>query len=329
MRLIQTPRLEIRPAWEDEGHGLMLCAAIDIGSNTTRVLVAESVDGQLKKVMEQRAYTRISKAVDAEGAILPQKIVEVGELVATQVRLARELGAREIRAVATAAVREATNGPEVAAAISAAAGVEVDILSGEEEGRLSFIGATKGLGHPVDGPIGVVDVGGGSTEVILGTVPDGAEDVYSWHIGSGVLADELISSDPPSAAEIRRVRDHIEDFFDGVEIPHPAQAVAVGGSATSLRRLVGAVLEYETLERAIRVLSSEPAVDVARRFELDPRRVRILTTGVLLLEKVSELLGQPLQIGKGGLREGIILDLLAGGGASSASSSTGPALRAA
>ncbi len=149
--------------------------------------------------------------------------------------------------------------------------------------------------------------------MILGTVAEGVDSVRSWAIGSGVLADELITSDPPSAAEIRRVRDHIEDFFDGVEIDHPDQAVAVGGSATSLRRLVGAVLEYETLERAIRVLSADPAVDVARRFELDPQRVRILTTGVLLLEKVSELLGQPLQIGKGGLREGVILDLLNGG----------------
>jgi len=312
MRLIQSSKLEIRPAWEDGTHGLMLCAAIDIGSNTTRVLVAEPVDGQLKKVMEQRAYTRINKAVDDEGAILPDKIVEVGELVATQVRLARELGAVEIRAVATAAVREATNGAEAAAAIAREAGVDVDILSGEEEGRLAFIGATKALGHPVEGSIGVVDIGGGSTEVILGTVTEGVDAVRSWHIGSGTLADEMISSDPPSASEIRRVRDHIEDFFDGVEIEHPDQAVAVGGSATSLRRLVGAVLEYETLERAIRVLSADPAVDVARRFELDPRRVRILTTGVLLLEKVSEMLGQPLQIGKGGLREGIILDLLNG-----------------
>jgi len=290
----------------------MLCAAIDIGSNTTRVLVAELIDGQLKKVMEQRAYTRISKAVDDSGAIGPDKIEEVGELVATQVRLARELGAVEIRAVATAAVREASNGPEVAAAISAAAGVEVEILSGEEEGRLAFIGATKSLGHPVEGPIGVVDIGGGSTEVILGTVTEGVDQVRSWQIGSGVLADELISSDPPSAAEIRKVRDRIDDIFAGVEIEHPEQAVAVGGSATSLRKLVGTVLEYETLERGVRVLCGDPAADVARRFELDPVRVRILATGVLLLEKVSELLGQPLQIGKGGLREGVILDLLNG-----------------
>jgi exopolyphosphatase/guanosine-5'-triphosphate,3'-diphosphate pyrophosphatase len=290
----------------------MLCAAIDIGSNTTRVLVAEPVDGQLKKMMEQRAYTRINKALDDEGAILPGKVEEVAEIVATQVRLARELGAETIRAVATAAVREATNGERAAKEIAKAAGVEVDILSDEEEGRLSFIGATKTLGHPVSGPVGVVDVGGGSTEVILGSVSGGAQEVRSWKVGSGVLADELLASDPPSAAEIRKVRDRIDDIFEGVEIEHPAQAVAVGGSATSLRRLVGAVLEYETLERGIRVLCGDPAADVARRFELDPERVRILATGVLLLEKLSELLGQPLQIGKGGLREGVILDLLNG-----------------
>ena len=289
-----------------------LCAAIDIGSNTTRVLVAEPVEGQLKKVMEQRAYTRINKAIRDSGEIPAEKAEEVAEVVATQVRLARELGAEEIRAVATAAVREASNGAAVAEQIGDAAGVPVEILSEQEEGRLSFIGATKTLGHPVEGRVGVVDVGGGSSEIILGTVPGGVQEVRSWPVGSGVLADELIVSDPPSPAEIRKVRDRIEDLFAGVEIEHPAQAVAVGGSATSLRRLVGAVLEYETLERGIRVLCGDPAADVARRFELDPQRVRILATGVLLLEKLSELLGQPLQIGKGGLREGVVLDLLNG-----------------
>lgn len=296
----------------------MLCAAIDIGSNTTRVLVAEPVDGQLRKVMEQRAYTRINRAIRADGSIPAAKVEEVADLVATQVRLARELGAETVRSVATAAVREAANGERAVEAIGRASGVPVEILSEEEEGRLSFIGATKTLGHPVEGRVGVVDVGGGSTEVAIGTVPGGVEVVRSWRVGSGALADELIASDPPSAAEIRKVRDRIDDVFAGVEVEHPAQAVAVGGSATSLRRLVGAVLEYETLERGIRVLAGEPAADVARRFELDPERVRILATGVLLLEKLSALLGQPLQIGKGGLREGVILDLLNGGAGSSA-----------
>jgi exopolyphosphatase/guanosine-5'-triphosphate,3'-diphosphate pyrophosphatase len=185
-------------------------------------------------------------------------------------------------------------------------------LSEHEEGRLAFIGATKTLGHPVEGEIGVVDVGGGSSEVVIGTVSEGLRSVQSFKVGSGLLADDFLSNDPPSAAELRAVREHIAEVFDGVKLEHPDQAVAVGGSATSLRTLVGAVLEYETLERAIRVLTGAPTREVAKRFELDPRRVRILPTGVLLLEKLSELLGQPLQIGKGGLREGVILELLNG-----------------
>jgi exopolyphosphatase/guanosine-5'-triphosphate,3'-diphosphate pyrophosphatase len=126
------------------------------------------------------------------------------------------------------------------------------------------------------------------------------------------LAEDFLDNDPPSAGEIRSLRDAIADFFENVEVDQPAQAVAVGGSATSLRTLVGAVLEYETLERGVRVLASDPIIEVAKKFELDPRRVRILPAGVLLLEKLSELLGQPLQIGKGGLREGVILELLNG-----------------
>jgi exopolyphosphatase/guanosine-5'-triphosphate,3'-diphosphate pyrophosphatase len=226
--------------------------------------------------------------------------------------------------VATAAIREAENREGIVAEIGRVAGVEVDVLSEHEEGRLAFVGATKTLGHPTRGEIGVVDVGGGSTEVITGTIDQGVEEVRSFSIGSGSLADNFLAGDPPAPSELRAVREHIAEFFEGTEIPTPEQAVAVGGSATSLRKVVGAVLEYETLERAMRIFATDEVGDVARRFELDPRRVRILPTGVLLLEKVSELLGRPLQIGKGGLREGVILDLLNGsiaddsGGASGA-----------
>jgi exopolyphosphatase/guanosine-5'-triphosphate,3'-diphosphate pyrophosphatase len=148
--------------------------------------------------------------------------------------------------------------------------------------------------------------------VIFGTTAKGVDEVRSFKIGSGALAEEFLNSDPPSASELRAVREYIDDFFKEIELPQPEQAVAVGGSATSLRTLVGAVLEYETLERAVRVLATDPIADVARRFELDERRVKILPTGVLLLEKLSELVGQPLQIGKGGLREGVILEMLNG-----------------
>jgi exopolyphosphatase / guanosine-5'-triphosphate,3'-diphosphate pyrophosphatase len=268
--------------------------------------------------MEQRAYTRFDKDSKRKGKVTAEKIGELADVVDTQVRLAQELGAKAIRIVATAAIRESKNSDEVAAEITRVAGLPVEVLSEEEEGRLAFIGATKTLGHPVEGEIGVVDVGGGSSEIILGSIGTGVRQVRSFKIGSGAIADEFLTNDPPSPAEIRSLRDHIHDFFEGVEVDQPAQAVAVGGSATSLRTLVGAVLEYETLERAVRVLAGESILDVAKKFELDPRRVRILPAGVLILEKLSELLGQPLQIGKGGLREGIILDLLHNGASNGA-----------
>lgn len=290
----------------------VLGAAIDIGSNTTRLLVAEPQDGQLRMVTQQRVYTRIGKDSKKNGKITAEKIAEVSEVVASQLRLAEESNAEVTRIVATAAIREARNRDKVVKAIEKEAGHEVDVLSDEEEGRLAFLGATKSLGHPVDGQVAVVDVGGGSSEVIFGTVPEGVDEVRSFKIGSGSLTEDHLESDPPSPAEIRQLRDHIADFFKGIELEQPAQAVAVGGSATSLRTLVGAVLEYETLERAVRVLSTDEIADVAQRFELDARRVKLLPAGVLLLEKFSDMLGQPLQIGKGGLREGIILELING-----------------
>jgi exopolyphosphatase/guanosine-5'-triphosphate,3'-diphosphate pyrophosphatase len=290
----------------------MLCAAIDIGSNTTRVLVAEPEDGQLRGVMDQKAFTRLGQACGQDGAIGPKKMTEVADAVATQVRLAEELDADAIRIVATAAVREAPNRDDVADEITRACGLPVEILSEEEEGRLAFLGATRTLGHPVAGEIAVVDVGGGSTEIVLGTLGEGVRSVSSFKIGSGSLTESFLTGDPPPAAEIRALREHVDAVFADVAVDcPPQQAVAVGGSATSLRSLVGSVLEYETLERAIRVLTGDSIAHVAKRFELDPRRVRLLPAGVIVLEKISGLLGTPLQIGKGALRDGVILDLLA------------------
>ncbi|MCL4288120.1 MAG: hypothetical protein KJ006_10815 [Thermoleophilia bacterium] len=292
----------------------MLCAAIDIGSNTTRILVAEPEGGRLRKVMEQRAYTRIGKDVTRGGGeISERKLAEVVDVVGTQVRIARELGAGAIRIVATAAFREAANGEEAAAEIERAVGARVDVLDDHEEGRLAFTGATRALGHPVEGEVAVVDVGGGSSEVTVGTIAGGVRRVHSFAIGSGALTEDVVTGDPPGPDEIRRLRARIEGFFAGVELERPDEAVAVGGSATSLRRLVGAVLEHETLERGVRVLTGEPATAVAGRFELDPRRVEVLAAGILLLEQLSRMLGRPLQIGKGGLREGVILEMLADG----------------
>jgi exopolyphosphatase/guanosine-5'-triphosphate,3'-diphosphate pyrophosphatase len=284
-------------------------ACIDIGSNTTRLLVAEARDGLLRELLAQRAFTRIGKSV-RKGEIPADKVAETADVVASQVRMARELGAERIDAVATAAIRKAINRDQLAAAIDARAGVVLRILTEEEEARLSFVGATRTLTAPPQDTVAVVDVGGGSTEIAVGTVDGGVQWWASLPIGSGLLSDGYLRSDPPAAAELERARLHAEGTFEGLDPPAAAEAVAVGGSATSLRRLVGAELRHDALDRSIRILATTPVAEVARRFDLDPERVRLLPGGILIFDELSQRLGRSLQIATGGLREGVILEAL-------------------
>ena len=289
----------------------MICACIDIGSNTTRLLVADAGDGRLRELVAQRAFTRIGKSLQDGGLIPPEKIAETAGVVRTQTSVAREVGAEHIVAVATAAIRTASNREALVEAVEEAGGVELSVLSGEEEARLSFVGATRTLLEAPEGTVAVIDVGGGSSEIAIGE-PDGEMTwSESFRIGSGFLADAYLRSDPPSVDELEKLRRHVEGTFEGLEPPPATSAVAVGGTATSLRRLVGAELEHETLERGIRVLASNPIDKLARSFELEPERVRLLPAGILILEAASDQLRVPLQIGRGGLREGVVLEMIA------------------
>jgi exopolyphosphatase/guanosine-5'-triphosphate,3'-diphosphate pyrophosphatase len=292
----------------------VVCACIDIGSNTTRLLVAEPADGRVRELLRQRAFTRIGKGLQRDDTIPRKKIDEVVEIVATQVRVARELGSKSIRAVATAAIREAANQDELVAAIAERTGIEVAVLTDEEEARFAFVGATAALDHPPDGDIAVIDVGGASSEIAIGTVAGGVRASSSFRIGSGMLADAYLHSDPPTVHELQQLRAHVGGTFEGFALPTPELAVAVGGSASALRRLVGTVLDHESLERGLRILATTPSEIVARRSELEAERVRLLPGGLLILEEIADRLGRQLGVGRGGLREGVILDMLIAAG---------------
>ena len=288
----------------------MACACIDIGSNTTRLLVADRRDGVLSELLSQRVFTQIGKSLKGAKQIPAGKVAETAGVVASQARMAREAGADRVEAVATAAIRKAANRDDRADAVQVQAGLALRILSEEEEARLSFVGATRTLRSPPRDTVAVVDVGGGSTEVAVGTMADGVTWWASLPIGSSVLADGYLHSDPPADAELDRARLHAAGAFEGLEPPPAVEAVAVGGSATSLRRLVGAELRHDALERSLRILASTPAADVARRFDLALERVRLLPGGILIFDALSQRLGRSLQIAAGGLREGVILEAL-------------------
>jgi exopolyphosphatase/guanosine-5'-triphosphate,3'-diphosphate pyrophosphatase len=209
-------------------------------------------------------------------------------------------------------VRQARNGEALIGAIETATGLTTRVLSETEEARLAFLGASRLLGTPCDGNLAVVDVGGGSTEIAIGSLEKGVTWSQSFRVGSGFLADSYLVSDPPAAGELEAVRAHASGVFEGLRTPQVERAVASGGSATSLRRMAGAELSHDALERAIRLLASAPSAELAERFELDPERIRLLPAGVLILEAVGDCLGTSLKIGNGGIREGVVLELAAG-----------------
>jgi exopolyphosphatase / guanosine-5'-triphosphate,3'-diphosphate pyrophosphatase len=287
-------------------------ACIDVGSNTTRLLVADVRGGRLEELAAERVFTRIGRCLAEGGRIGPEKIAEGAEVVAVQWRRARELESRDVAVVATAVIRDAVNGRELIEAIAERTGLAVEVLSEREEARLAFLGATRTLDEPPAGRVAVVDVGGGSSEVAVGTVDGEMESYASFRIGSGSLADAHLRGDPPTSAEIENLRREVVNAIAGVEVPPNESAVAVGGSASSLRRLVGAELSAEALGRAIDLLRSHPREEIARRFELDTERVRLLPAGVIVLDELRRRASPPLVAGRGGIREGAILELALG-----------------
>jgi exopolyphosphatase / guanosine-5'-triphosphate,3'-diphosphate pyrophosphatase len=284
-------------------------ACIDIGSNTTRLLVADCDGERLVEVHQERSFTHLRRELTSGAEIGAEKIDEVAEVVEAQLKTARDLGAPDVIAVATAAVRRAANRDALLAAVRRACGLEVRVLSAEQEARLAFAGAARTLGYVPAGALGVVDVGGGSCELVVGNVPDQVTWFSSCELGSGQLADECLNSDPPSAEELGLARARIGEVLDGVEPPPAAEVVAVGGSATSLRRIAGSVLDAGVFERVLTMLSLERADDVARRFALDADRVRLLPAGLLILEAAARRFGAPLEVARGGLREGLLLEV--------------------
>jgi exopolyphosphatase/guanosine-5'-triphosphate,3'-diphosphate pyrophosphatase len=283
-------------------------ACIDIGSNTTRLLVADCNGRGLKEVHQERVFTRITRGLLTGGGISEAKVAEVAKVVADQLHVARALGATDVVALATAAIRRASNRDELSSAVRAACGLEITVLTEQEEARLAFIGAARSLDSSPPGALGVVDVGGGSSELIVGRAPTSVDWSRSVAVGSGDLAGSFLRSDPPSPGELERARQRVAQAFHGIEIPRTSLTVAVGGSATSLRRLAGELLDDAVIGRTLKLLGSTTGEEVARRFGLDRERVRLLPAGLLILQAAAERFGADLQIGYGGLREGALLE---------------------
>jgi exopolyphosphatase / guanosine-5'-triphosphate,3'-diphosphate pyrophosphatase len=287
-------------------------ACIDIGSNTTRLLVASCAEGAVDTLYQERAFTSLGWNRPANGAIAAAKLAEVAAVVAAQVNSARRFGCGEVRVVATEAIRRAANRDQLAARIREVAGVELEVLTEAEEARLAFVGAARAFREMSTGELGVVDVGGGSSELVVGQVPDQVRWSVSLPLGSGELATEYLHSDPPTPAELAAARRKVTSIAGELDVPHPAAAAAVGGSAASLASLAGQRLDAAAFARALGQLAAAPRREVAQRFGLEVERVTVLPAGLLILQAAAELFRAPLVVAGGGLREGVLMEAVDG-----------------
>jgi exopolyphosphatase/guanosine-5'-triphosphate,3'-diphosphate pyrophosphatase len=288
----------------------MRVAIVDVGSNTVRLLVASRSSDRVEPLREERAYLGLGAVVEREGRVPEEKIAQAADVARGFSRIARSLDADNVEVIVTAPGRLSDNADVLIAALACSTGWPVRILSADEEGRLAFAGA---LARADDLPetVAVCDVGGGSTEILVGTRRAGPVWGRSFELGSIRLTQRFFAEDPPDKRGVAALRAEVERRLVGMVPPLPQAALATGGSARGLRKLVGRTLGGEELAEAIRILRRRPAARIAATFELDLLRARTLAAGAIVLAEAQRRLAVPFQVARGGLREGAALELLA------------------
>jgi exopolyphosphatase/guanosine-5'-triphosphate,3'-diphosphate pyrophosphatase len=285
----------------------MRVAVIDIGSNTARLLVAD-VSETIEPVRAERAYLGLAADILRHGAVSPGKLEDAATVAGRYARLAARLEADAVAAVVTAPGRQGRASTELVAALGKAVGSPVRVLTAEEEGRFAFVGATERL-EPDGGIVAVCDVGGGSTELVVGTVLLGPAWVRSADIGSLRLTRVCLNADRAGTKAVDRARQIVTRELEEFDAPQADVALAVGGSARAAAKIAGRRLGREELEDVITMASRTPPAKLARAFGFDAARAETVLAGAIILSAVAERLDAPLRLGQGGLREGIALTL--------------------
>jgi exopolyphosphatase / guanosine-5'-triphosphate,3'-diphosphate pyrophosphatase len=290
---------------------------VDVGANTVRLLVASADEGSLVSIREDRVQLGLGEEIERGGRISEKKLSEAAEAAKAHVRRARKLGCTSIAILVTSPGRQAPNGQELVSRLAEATGVSTRVLSAEEEGLLAWRGAVTAATNLPE-TVAVCDVGGGSAQIAVGTGTRPSW-VRSLDIGSLRLTRRGFRNDPPDAKDVARATSIVAAEFDELTPPLPLAAIAVGGTARALRKVVGDDLADETLLLAVRRLSKKSSGKIAKEYGVDEARARTMTAGALILLEIHRRLTVPLQVGRGGVREGAALALLAEAGAAARS----------
>ena len=254
-------------------------AAVDCGTNSTRLLVS---DGGTRTIERLMRITRLGQGVDASGALAPEAVDRTLDVLREFRQVMSTHGVERVRMTATSAARDAANREDFFKGAEEIVGVRPELLSGEEEARLSFLGATSQL-DPADGPFLVVDIGGGSTEFAVGTTEP--ESVLSLDIGCVRLTEKFIHRDPPAPEELSQVVSVVRDYLEDVAREMPAaldakRLVGLAGTVSTVAAVEQGLAEYETERIHHFVLTHEAAEDVFRTLATENRDARIHNPGL-------------------------------------------------
>jgi exopolyphosphatase/guanosine-5'-triphosphate,3'-diphosphate pyrophosphatase len=275
-------------------------AAIDVGTNSTRLLVAEERPGGFRPIDRRMKITRLGQGVDSTGRLSREALRRTLMTVADYIAACGEYGVGVVRVTGTSAVRDARNRDEFFDGVTQLTGRAPELLSGEQEARATFLGTASDL---AGGPKLVVDIGGGSTELIVG---DGEpERLVSLDIGCVRMFEKHLFSDPPSADELESMRAEIRSELEGakseVDVSAGAQLIGVAGTVTQLATLKAGVPVYDPDVTHHAVMSHGDVRLLARRLEslpydqrsrikgLDPGRVDVIVAGAEILLAVMEV----------------------------------------
>lgn len=278
----------------------MKVAAVDMGTNSTRLLITDAQGNALERHMR---ITRLGQGVDVSGELHPDAIARTLAVLEEYGKLIRAHGVTRVRAAATSAARDAKNSAAFFDAAERALGMRPELLPGEEEAKYSFLGATSGL-PAEDGPFLVVDIGGGSTEFVLGT--RGPEQLISVDMGCVRMTERHLRSDPPTEAEFEAcfadVRRILETVRARVDVARARRMIGVAGTVTTLAALHKGLAHYDPRETHHAVLTREAVeaqfarlarttVEERRSLLFEPKRAEVFLGGVVVLLGILRTFG--------------------------------------
>jgi exopolyphosphatase / guanosine-5'-triphosphate,3'-diphosphate pyrophosphatase len=292
----------------------MRVAAVDQGTNTTRLLVAEVENGAVHEVSKRVEITRLGEGVDARRRLLPLPIARVRNVLSDYRREAERLGAERILLVATAAIRDAENGEAFLGEIEWSYGFTTRLLSGDEEGELTF----RGAADDCVGSTLVVDPGGGSTEFVVGE-NGRVRSRISVDLGSTRLTERFLALDPPTPAEQEACAEHVRSELP--EPPEVARALGVAGTVTTLAALDlglddpggfsthGHLLTLAAVQAQRERLASLPLAERRRLPGLHPGRAPVIVAGAIIVEQVLDRFGlEALEVSERDILHGAALE---------------------